>query len=91
MRMSVFSVKPPERPPAESIVATSDRHGAVVFLNLPTRRLGYDYVIRAPGYAPLYEVHDLTAGGLYVADFFLGRTPRFHDDTPGPPPCGAGC
>ena len=91
MRMSGFFNRPPPRLAAGPITATSDRHGAVAFLNLPTRRLGYDFVVRARGYAPLYEVHDLSAGGLYVGDFFLGRTPRFHDLTPGPPPCGTGC
>ena len=30
-------------------------------------------------------------GGCIVGDFQLGRTARFEDDTPGPPPCGTGC
>jgi hypothetical protein len=90
-RMSGFFNRPPARPRAGSITATSDRQGAVAFLNLPTLRLGYDFVVRAQGYAPLYQVHDLSTGGLYAGDFYLARTPRFDDLTPEPPPCGTGC
>jgi hypothetical protein len=90
-RMSGFFNRPPGRLPAGSITVTSDRHGAVAFLDLPTRRLGYDFVVRARGYAPLYQVHDLSSGGVYVGDFSLARTPRFDEFSPGPPPCGTGC
>jgi hypothetical protein len=74
-----------------ALETTADRHGAFVLLDLPVRKFGYDLILSAPGYAPRYEVHDLIDGGFYVGDYTLARHPRFADDTPGPPPCGAGC
>jgi hypothetical protein len=79
------------RLPAAALAVKADRHGAFVLLDLPVRKYGYDLVISAPGYAPRYEVHDLLERGFFVGDYSLARRPRFTDDTPGPPPCGAGC
>jgi hypothetical protein len=73
------------------IEVTADRHGSFAILDLPARRLGYDFVISAPGYGIRYVVHELTSTGLYAGDLQLGRTARFEDDTPGPPPCGSSC
>jgi hypothetical protein len=73
---------------------TADRHGAFALLDLPSRKLGYDYLLTAPGYAPTYVVHDLITPGLSVGDFYVARHRRFRrflDQTPGPPPCGTGC
>jgi hypothetical protein len=70
---------------------TTERHGSFAILNLPARRLGYDFVISARGYGTRYIVHELTMPGLYAGDFSLGRGTRFEDDTPGPPPCGSSC
>jgi hypothetical protein len=70
---------------------TTDRHGAFAILDLPARKLGYDFVVTAPGYAAAYDVHDLSLPGLFVGDYSLARHPRFVDSTLGPPPCGTGC
>ena len=80
----------PQRP-LRGLELTTDRRGSFALLNLPARRLGYDFEISAPGYGTRYVVHELTMTGLYVGDFQLGRTARFEDDTPGPPPCGSSC
>ena len=77
--------------PLQELELTADRRGSFAILNLPASRIGYDFEISAPGYGTRYEVQDLTQAGLFVGDFQLGRTLRFADDTPGPPPCGSSC
>ena len=70
---------------------TADRHGAFAILDLPARKLGYDIVVTAPGYAAAYDVHDLSVPGVFIGDYSVARHPRFVDSTLGPPPCGTGC
>ena len=70
---------------------TADRHGAFAILDLPARKLGYDILVTAPGYAAAYDVHDLSVPGLFIGDYSVARHPRFVDSTLGPPPCGTGC
>src|SRR5207302_11243738 len=81
-RLSAFR---PAFDPRGAITAVSDRHGAVAFLDLPASRYGYDFYVRAVGYAPLLEVHDLEPAGLYAGDFLLSKEPGFEDEEPGPP------
>jgi hypothetical protein len=89
-RLSGFWRVPRERDRA-ALEVTADQHGAFAILNLPARELGYDFVVRAPGYSVWYDVHDLTQPGLFAGDLFLAKHPTFEDSTPGPPPCGTGC
>lgn len=89
--LSGFFRIPPGRPYGVAVTATTDRHGAFAILGLPSRQLGYDYLVTAAGYAPAYEVHVHSLPGLYSGDVYIGRTPRFKDETPGPPPCGTDC
>jgi len=82
-RLSAFR---PAFDPRHAISAVSDRLGAVAFLDLPASRYGYDFYVRAPGYAPLLDVHDLEPTGLYLGDFLLSKSPAFEDEEPVPPP-----
>lgn len=69
---------------------TTDRHGSFAILDLPARKLGYDVVVTAPGYAPAYDVHDLSQPTLFIGDYSVARHPRFFDDTIAPV-CGSSC
>jgi len=72
-------------PPATAVTTTSDRLGAFSFLDLPKERYGYDVVVHADGYAPLYEVHNLLPPGeMYLGDEELTQQPNFYDQTPYP-------
>lgn len=68
----------------------TDRHGSFAIVDLPARKLGYDIVVTAPGYAPSYDVHDLSQPSLFIGDFALARHARFTDSTVGPV-CGSSC
>jgi hypothetical protein len=73
------------KPPLTAVTTTSDRLGAFSFLDLPNERYGYDIVVRANGYAPLYEVHNLLPPGeMYLGDEALTQQPGFYDQTPYP-------
>jgi hypothetical protein len=79
-----FSISPPV-PPSTAAVTASDRLGAFSFLDLPPERFGYDLVVRAVGYAPVYEVHNLLPPGeMYLGDEALTQQPGFYDQTPYP-------
>lgn len=89
-RLSGFWRVPHGRFPA-LLEVRADRHGAFAILNLPARKLGYDFLVTAPGYAPSYDVHDLSQPSLFIGDYSIARHLRFVDSTIGAPPCGAGC
>lgn len=72
------------------LTVAADQLGSFALVDLPARRLGYDFLVTAPGYAPAYTVHDLSEPSIWIGDYSLARHPRFFDETIRPV-CGSSC